>query len=391
MSIKSVKGLRLYYPTDKGPIDAYQLGHDGRVEYLAAEIGVDHLDKGNESNDEWVKWARTRGTSSDEPGLLLSSRLGGSGTDKTNLFPKSPLLDKTLWKEHEGAAVEEASDMRKWKKIKFVVRLEYPSDDSTRPSALEYQYDLPSGTILYGKVNNEPSASEAEPEEEEYEEEEEEEYEEEEEEPATVEEAPKVETVTAEEPSAPVEPETPKVEPPAEKITVEPVSPSPPPPVVVEKPPTKPTPTYPSSVPPYEPPKATSPPRDEYPKNEPTPKKTKATKDKIEIQQRSIITKSDLIELIPVIGSCKLAVETVQAVYNGNSKLAIRKAVQCGISLVADFYFGRAIARHGQILAQQVTEQTVVRFVSKAENQIIIVSTFKASNQLLNTITRMLS
>jgi hypothetical protein len=34
------------YPTDKGPIDTYQLGHDGRVEYLSAEIGVDHLNKG---------------------------------------------------------------------------------------------------------------------------------------------------------------------------------------------------------------------------------------------------------------------------------------------------------------------------------------------------------
>ncbi|ODM96176.1 hypothetical protein Ocin01_10507 [Orchesella cincta] len=390
MSIKSVKGLRLYYPTDKGPIDTYQLGHDGRVEYLAAEIGVDHLDKGNDTNDEWVKWAKTRGTSTDEPGLILSSRLGGSGTDKTNLFPKSPLLDKTLWKEHEQAAVEEASDMRKWKKIKFAIKLEYPSDDSTRPSALEYQYDLPSGTVLYGKVKNEAAAGEVEPEEEEYEEEEEEEYEEEEieeEEPAPAEEAPKVEAVTP----TPVQAEVSKVEPPP--LTVEPASPSPPPePVIVEKPKPTPTePTYQYRSPIHEPPKAASPARDEHPRNEPSPKKAKPSKEKIDVQERSIITKSDLIELIPVIGSCKLALETAQAAYNGDGKLALRKAVQCSISLVADFYFGRAIARHGQILAKQVTEQTIVRFVSKAENQIIIVSTFKAGNQLLNTLSRMLS
>ncbi len=48
MSIKSIRGLRSYYPTDKGPVDAYQLGRNGRVEYLAAEIAVDHLNKGNQ-------------------------------------------------------------------------------------------------------------------------------------------------------------------------------------------------------------------------------------------------------------------------------------------------------------------------------------------------------
>lgn len=55
-------------------------------------------------------------------------------------------------------------------------------------------------------------------------------------------------------------------------------------------------------------------------------------------QNRGVITKSDLVDLIPVIGSCKLAVETLQAVCGGNGRLALRKAVQCGISVVADFY-----------------------------------------------------
>lgn len=58
----------------------------------------------------------------------------------------------------------------------------------------------------------------------------------------------------------------------------------------------------------------------------------------IDDQERGIITKSDVIDLIPVIGSCKLAIETIQAAYNGNGRTALRKAVQCGISLVADFY-----------------------------------------------------
>lgn len=48
MSIKSIRGLRSYYPTDKGPVDTYQLGRNGRVEYLVAEIAVDHLNKGNQ-------------------------------------------------------------------------------------------------------------------------------------------------------------------------------------------------------------------------------------------------------------------------------------------------------------------------------------------------------
>lgn len=46
MSVKPIKGLRSYYPSDKGPIDTYQLGRNGRVEYLTAEVAVDHLSKG---------------------------------------------------------------------------------------------------------------------------------------------------------------------------------------------------------------------------------------------------------------------------------------------------------------------------------------------------------
>lgn len=180
---------------------------------------------GNDTTDEWRKWARERGESSDEPGLILSKRLGGSGKDNTNLFPKSPLLDKTTWKEHEEAAVEEASEMKKWKKLKFAVRLDYPSDDSTRPSELEYQYDLPSGTILYGKVKNNPAptnaaaaAATSENEEEEEEEEVEEEVEaeeDEEEEEEEVEEEAKEEPVAEKNISKPAESTPPPPPPPA--------------------------------------------------------------------------------------------------------------------------------------------------------------------------------
>lgn len=65
---------------------------------------------------------------------------------------------------------------------------------------------------------------------------------------------------------------------------------------------------------------------------------TKDENDVIVILAGGIICTSDLINLIPVIGSCKLAYETVQAAFKGNGKMALRKAVQCSISLVADFY-----------------------------------------------------
>lgn len=49
-NIRPKRGLRSFYPTDKGPIDLYQLGHDGRIEYLQAQIAVDHLTKGQLSS-----------------------------------------------------------------------------------------------------------------------------------------------------------------------------------------------------------------------------------------------------------------------------------------------------------------------------------------------------
>jgi hypothetical protein len=45
-TIKPKRGLKSFFPSDKGPIDNYQLGHDGRIEYLAAQIGTDHLARG---------------------------------------------------------------------------------------------------------------------------------------------------------------------------------------------------------------------------------------------------------------------------------------------------------------------------------------------------------
>lgn len=46
MNTKPKRGLRSFFPTDKGPIDSYQLGHDGRIEYIVAEIRAEHLAKG---------------------------------------------------------------------------------------------------------------------------------------------------------------------------------------------------------------------------------------------------------------------------------------------------------------------------------------------------------
>lgn len=46
MNTKPKRGLRSFYPTDKGPIDLYQLGHDGRIEYLSADISTDHMIRG---------------------------------------------------------------------------------------------------------------------------------------------------------------------------------------------------------------------------------------------------------------------------------------------------------------------------------------------------------
>jgi len=46
ITIRPVRGLRSFYPSDKGPIDTYQLGYDGRVEYVSAEIKSTHVNQG---------------------------------------------------------------------------------------------------------------------------------------------------------------------------------------------------------------------------------------------------------------------------------------------------------------------------------------------------------
>lgn len=46
IDIKSKRGLRSFYPTDKGSIQSYQLGHDGRIEFITAQVSTDHLYRG---------------------------------------------------------------------------------------------------------------------------------------------------------------------------------------------------------------------------------------------------------------------------------------------------------------------------------------------------------
>jgi hypothetical protein len=174
----------------------------------------------------------------------VSKRLGGSGIDSVNLFPKSSLIDKTSWASDEEKAYKMASEMQKWKKIKFYVRFEYPDDDSLRPSHVEYQYELPNGTVLHAKVNNDILQEESVPppapvQEKEAEEEEESEYEyeyeeEEEEEPKEPEPIKKPEEVKSPEngpkPEMTKEPKKPAIS----ETIIKPSAPVPPTPSIEE-------------------------------------------------------------------------------------------------------------------------------------------------------------
>lgn len=182
------------------------------------------------------------GHPNDEPGFVISKRLGGSGIDAINLFPKSPALDNTSWTKDEEKAFKEAAEMKKWKKMKVFVKFEYPEEDSLRPSGIEYQYDLPSGNKLYGKVPNVPDGPatstpeekvvpEAQGDEEEEEEGSEFEYEYEEEEETPPETLPPPPPQVKKEETPVVVDEPPKPEVPSRPVEPQPVPKSPPTPV----------------------------------------------------------------------------------------------------------------------------------------------------------------
>lgn len=119
----------------RGPVNYYQTGYAGRTETMVATIRRNHIGTGTATTPGSRTYVHEtlNGHNNDDAGHVLANILGGSGTDRRNLFPQSPIINRGAFAQIEGlvrTAVENNGQAT------YTVNLIYSNPTETRPSEI---------------------------------------------------------------------------------------------------------------------------------------------------------------------------------------------------------------------------------------------------------------
>ncbi|CAF1164556.1 unnamed protein product [Adineta ricciae] len=103
------------------PIKTYQTGHNGRIEYVRAEITPASIGKGSAPSDRARKYARSMGKSNDDAGHIIANILGGTG--------KEFRIENNIRQTVVGSG----------QTVEVVVQLYYATPTDTRPTHFMYR------------------------------------------------------------------------------------------------------------------------------------------------------------------------------------------------------------------------------------------------------------
>lgn len=119
--------------------------HDGKPVVTTATCTITSmdLDSGCDTDQTTRDYARALGghdgVDDDDAGHILAHRLGGDGTEPTNIFPQAPHDNRGAWREFEGEVYDcldgtshlSASATLKW-------TFHYSSSSDQRPTSMTY-------------------------------------------------------------------------------------------------------------------------------------------------------------------------------------------------------------------------------------------------------------
>eukprot|EP00658_Telonema_sp_P-2_P044984 TRINITY_DN3288_c0_g1_i4.p1 TRINITY_DN3288_c0_g1~~TRINITY_DN3288_c0_g1_i4.p1 ORF type:complete len:199 (-),score=44.61 TRINITY_DN3288_c0_g1_i4:346-942(-) len=121
----------------------YYVDHDSTPVVTSAHCTITSkdLDKGDEPSATTQAYARKLGShdgcDNDDAGHILANRLGGLGTEPTNIMPQTPHLNRGLWKAFEGevyACIKTGGAQT----AKLSWTWQYSSESKTRPKTMTY-------------------------------------------------------------------------------------------------------------------------------------------------------------------------------------------------------------------------------------------------------------
>ena len=86
------------------------------------------------------------GNNRDDAGHIQGHRLGGSGTDERNIIPQSPTINRGTYRQYEDIVFDV---VQRFGGARFIVNLEYASDDVTRPNLFVFRIEKRDGTFVH--------------------------------------------------------------------------------------------------------------------------------------------------------------------------------------------------------------------------------------------------
>lgn len=145
-----------HYVNDNGPIRSYQTSETGRIEWLEANVTVDHLDTGTPTTQASRDYLRRYGgliEGLDHAGHIVANTLGGDGRATYNLFSQNGSINSGAWRTYE----QEIREYLVRRGAGSWVRLEYEfyyCQDSNRPVSFTLRAEFSDGDVRETITNN---------------------------------------------------------------------------------------------------------------------------------------------------------------------------------------------------------------------------------------------
>lgn len=138
------------------PVKFYQIGRNGRTELMHAVIKKSHIGKGSATGNNAQQYIQSMDgiAGVDDAGHILANTLGGSGTDRRNLFPQQKGCNKGAWRDIETAVKKMVNGDPQNRGVPFTVQLKYENDAAKRPYEIVYYARDPITGDFCGDVTN---------------------------------------------------------------------------------------------------------------------------------------------------------------------------------------------------------------------------------------------
>lgn len=118
---------------------------------MEAEIYRYRLNTGTSTNNATRIFARNTDNSNDQAGHMLTSRLGGSGTDLRNIFPQNSHMNTGLWRSIENDVYNMVLNSGF---VRLTINLLYEDRSSTRPFNIVYRIQSNTPSVYDGIIHD---------------------------------------------------------------------------------------------------------------------------------------------------------------------------------------------------------------------------------------------